>query len=522
MSQVDHAASDRFASPCGENGEVTSPRLLGVLATAAALAASQLTAAVLDLRESPVLAIAQTAIRLTPGALAEPIIGVVGTNDKPLTIVVVVLAMLLLGGLIGSWWRPRFVWAVAGVVVLVALATAAVLSRPYGSVGGVLACLVGGAVLLGVLALLHHQPVRPDDSAAGESLSRRRMIRLVAAVAIATAVAGTAGELLASRHRRRRELDRLRAALRLPIHRPADPPGVDQAVAGQAPWVTPNSAFYRIDTALTPPLIDHTEWRLRIHGMVEHEMTISYQDLIDRGLQNAWVTLCCVSNPVGGDLISNTVFSGVPMKDLLDEAGVKAGADMLYSTSEDGWTCGTPLGVITDGRDALLAVGMNGQPLPVEHGFPVRQVVPGLYGYVSATKWVTDWEITRFDDAEAYWTKRGWSALGPVKTQSRIDLPRGSAETGTVTVAGVAWAQHTGISKVEVRVDGQGWQTAELASVPSSDTWVQWRWEWDARPGEHRLEVRATDASGYTQTSKRADVVPNGATGYHGVEVSVV
>ena len=237
-------------------------------------------------------------------------------------------------------------------------------------------------------------------------------------------------------------------------------------------------------------------------------MTVSYQDLVDRGLRNAWVTLCCVSNPVGGDLISNTVFSGVPMKDLLDEAGVKPGADMLLSTSEDGWTCGTPLAAVTDGRDALLAVGMNGAPLPVEHGFPVRQVVPGLYGYVSATKWVTDWEVTRYEDAEAYWTKRGWSVLGPVKTQSRIDVPRGSADAGTVTVAGVAWAQHTGIEKVEVRVDGHAWQKADLASVPSDDTWVQWRWEWDARPGDHRLEVRATDKSGYTQTSKRVGVVP--------------
>ena len=500
---------------------MTSSRLLGVLATAAALAASQLTAAVLDLRESPVLAIAQTTIRLTPGVVAEPIIGAVGTNDKPLTIVAVVVAMLLLGGLLGSWWRTRFAWAVTGVVVLVAVATAAVLSRPYASAGGVVACAVGGAVLLGVLALLHHEPARADESEEGSPLTRRRMLRRVAAVAIATAVAGAAGELLASRHRRRRELDRLRANLRLPTRRPQNPPGVDQAVEGQAHWVTSNRAFYRIDTALTPPLVDHATWRLRIHGMVEHEMSVGYQDLLDRGLSNAWVTLCCVSNPVGGDLISNTVFSGVPMKDLLDEAGVKPGADMLLSTSEDGWTCGTPLAAITDGRDALLAIGMDGVPLPVEHGFPVRQVVPGLYGYVSATKWVTDWEITRFDDAEAYWTRRGWSALGPVKTQSRIDVPRGSADAGVVTVAGVAWAQHTGIEKVEIRVNGNGWETAELAAVPSDDTWVQWRWEWDARPGEHRLEVRATDKSGYTQTPERVGVVPDGATGYHGVDISV-
>jgi DMSO/TMAO reductase YedYZ molybdopterin-dependent catalytic subunit len=334
-------------------------------------------------------------------------------------------------------------------------------------------------------------------------------------------VAGTAGELLASRRRRRRDLDQLRDSLEWSTTRAPTPPGVDLGVQGQAPWRTSNRAFYRIDTALSPPLIDPRDWRLRIHGMVDRELTVSYQDLLDRGLRNEWITLCCVSNPVGGDLISNTVFSGVPMTQLLDEVGVQPGADMLLSTSEDGWTCGTPLAAITDGRHAMLALGMDGVPLPVEHGFPVRQVVPGLYGYVSATKWVTAWEITRFDEVEAYWTQRGWSALGPVKTHSRIDVPRGGVDAGMVPVAGVAWAQHTGVAKVEVRVDDGEWQSAELASVPSEDTWVQWRWDWDARPGRHRIEVRATDKSGYTQTSKRADVVPDGATGYHGVDISV-
>jgi len=500
---------------------VTSPRFHGALAAAAALAASQLVAALIGLRESPVVAIAQMAIRLTPGQVAEPIIGAVGTADKPLAIVSVVIAMILLGGVVGGWWRTHRVRALAGVVVLVGLAAAAVLTRPYGSVGGVVACLVGGATLIGVLALLQLEPVRTEDAEATPAVSRRRMLRLVAAVAIATAVAGTAGELLASRRRRRRDLDQLRDSLELSTSRAPTPPGVDLKVPGQEPWRTSNRAFYRIDTALSPPLIDPAEWQLRIHGMVDREITVSYQDLLDRGLRNEWITLCCVSNPVGGDLISNTVFSGVPMTQLLDEVGVQPGADMLLSTSEDGWTCGTPLAAITDGRNAMLALGMDGVPLPVEHGFPVRQVVPGLYGYVSATKWVTDWEITRFDEAEAYWTQRGWSALGPVKTQSRIDVPRGNVDAGKIPVAGVAWAQHTGIAKVEVRVDEGTWHTAELASVPSEDTWVQWRWEWDARPGRHRLEVRATDKSGYTQTSERADVVPDGATGHHGVDIAV-
>ena len=502
----------------GDDGVVSSPRLIGALAAAAALSASELTAAVLTVRESPVIAIAQTAIGLTPGGVAEPIIGVVGTGDKPLAIVSVVGAILLLGALLGSWWRPRRWWALVGTGLLVGLAVVAVLTRPYGSAGGVVACLVAGAVLLGVLALLNRAPAAADEPS---GVSRRRALTMVGAVVLASAAAATAGELLASRNRRRRELDRLRAALQLPTRNLPTPRGAELDVPGLASWRTSNRAFYRIDTALSPPLIDPAEWSLRIHGMVRREVVVTYQDLLDRGLNDAWVTLCCVSNPVGGDLISNAVFSGVPMKLLLEEAGLLPGADALLSRSEDGWTCGTPLDVLTDGRDALLAVAMNGEPLPVEHGFPVRQVVPGLYGYVSATKWLVDWEVTRFDQVDAYWTQRGWGELGPVKTQSRIDVPRGEAAPGVIPVAGVAWAQHTGIAKVEVRVDDGDWQEATLATVPSTDTWVQWRWDWDAPTGEHRLEVRATDRSGYTQTSEQTDVLPDGATGYHGVEVLV-
>ena len=400
---------------------------------------------------------------------------------------------------------------------------AAVLSRPYGSIGGVVACLVGGGVLLGVLALLQREPVRPDDAEATPAVSRRRMIRLVAAVAIATAVAGTAGELLASRRRRRRDLDQLRDSLELSVNRGSHPAGrrPRRPGSGAVADVQPCASI-----ASTPRSRRHSstprEWRLRIHGMVDREMTVSYQDLLDRGLRNEWITLCCVSNPVGGDLISNTVFSGVPMTHLLDEVGVQSGADMLLSTSEDGWTCGTPLAAITDGRNAMLALGMDGVPLPVEHGFPVRQVVPGLYGYVSATKWVIDWEVTRFDDAEAYWTKRGWSALGPVKTQSRIDVPRGTRRWPASSRSPASPGPSTPASRRSrcASTTARGSRPSS-ASVPSDDTWVQWRWEWDARPGRHRLEVRATDTSGYTQTSKRADVVPDGATGYHGVDISV-
>ncbi|MFI5428950.1 molybdopterin-dependent oxidoreductase [Aeromicrobium sp. UC242_57] len=298
--------------------------------------------------------------------------------------------------------------------------------------------------------------------------------------------------------------------------------GADLAVAGQRPWLTPNRDFYRIDTALTPPLIDPDSWSLRIHGLVDRELVLTYQDLLDRGLRDAWITICCVSNPVGGDLIGNTVWGGVPIKAILDEVGIRNGADALLSTSEDGWTCGTPLDALTDGREALLALTMNGEPLPVPHGFPVRQVVPGLYGYVSATKWVTDWEVTRFADFEAFWTQRGWGERGPVKTESRIDVPKSgsSISAGPGVVAGVAWAQQVGIEKVEVSVDGGPWREATLGEVPNVDTWVQWSIDWVADEGDHEIAVRATDRNGRVQTAERADVLPDGATGHHRITVS--
>jgi hypothetical protein len=268
------------------------------------------------------------------------------------------------------------------------------------------------------------------------------------------------------------------------------------------------------------PAVEVDTWRLRIHGMVERELTLSFDDLLDRTLTESWITLTCVSNPVGDDLVGNAWWSGVRVADLLARAGPLPGADAVLQTSEDGWNCATPIEVLTDDRDALLAVAMNGEPLPLEHGFPVRMVVPGLYGYVSATKWLVDLEVTRFDDVEAFWTQRGWSPQGPIKTQSRIDVPAGNhrVTSGSVVVAGVAWAQHTGIETVEVRLDGGAWTPVELGRVPSLDTWVQWSGTIEVEQGVHTLAVRATDRSGYTQTGVQRDVLPDGATGWHTIE----
>ena len=294
------------------------------------------------------------------------------------------------------------------------------------------------------------------------------------------------------------------------------PASAELGIDGLAPVITPNGEFYRIDTALAVPAVDPATWSLRVHGLVENEVTLTWDELLALPLDESVTTLACVSNEVGGDLIGNAVWLGYPIRELLARARPTADADMVLSRSVDGFTASTPLEVLQDDRNAILAVGMNGAPLPAEHGFPVRMVVPGLYGYVSATKWVVDLEVTRFDAASAYSTDRGWSALGPIKLQSRIDVTRQGqpAAAGTVVIAGVAWHQHIGIAGVEVQLDDGEWREATLATAISDDTWVQWHYEWsDAPSGSHTARVRATSADGEVQTSRRQGVVPDGATG---------
>ncbi|MGK8501201.1 molybdopterin-dependent oxidoreductase [Nocardia asiatica] len=352
---------------------------------------------------------------------------------------------------------------------------------------------------------------------------RRQVLQGLLVAGGLAVVTGVGGRLLGAR---RSDVSGERAAVRLPEpSAPAEslPPGVDLRVPGLTPYLTPNDDFYRIDTALIVPQVSKDSWSLRIHGMVDREVRLSWADLAHRPAEEHLVTLACVSNPVGGDLIGNARWLGYRVDQLLAEAGPHPDADMVLSRSADGWTAGTPLAVLTDGRDALLAIGMNGEPLPVRHGYPARLVVPGLYGYVSATKWVTELEVTRFDRATAYWTRRGWSALGPIKTGTRIDTPRARnrLQPGRMTVAGVAWAQHRGIRAVEVQIDNGPWQQARLSEELSIDTWRQWVFDWDAASGPHTIRARATDATGETQTAERRDVIPDGATGHPSVTVQV-
>jgi DMSO/TMAO reductase YedYZ molybdopterin-dependent catalytic subunit len=379
------------------------------------------------------------------------------------------------------------------------------------------------------MALVVHAPQKPkafppQPAAEAEQpagFDRRRFLLTVSAVA----AVGT-GAVATTRIASFGPGESVRAKVRVP--RPTEsarplPPGVQVDVPGMSRFVTPNAKFYRVDTLLEVPRIDPADWELRIHGMVDKELRLSLPELLDRRLIERDITLTCVSNEVGGPYVGNARWIGVPIADILAEAGVRTGADAVRSTSIDGLTIGTRLSALTDGRDAIFAVAMNGEPLPFEHGFPVRMVVPGLYGYVSATKWIVDFEVTRFLDFSAYWTDRGWSVEAPIKTASRIDVPKGFAtvKAGPAVAAGVAWAQNRGIAKVEVQVDDGPWQPAVLAAEDTIDTWRQWRFQWTATPGTHKLTVRATDADGNVQTSQSAPPRPNGSTGLHNTVVMV-
>ena len=528
----------------------------GVLAAGAALGAGQFVAGLTGASGSPVVVVGELQIDFTPPWLKNFAISEFGADDKLVLVSGILVVLGAFAAVIGAAATRRMAYGMAGVAVFAAVGLTAAATRPDATVASLLPTLAATASAVAVLQLLipmvrppaiparsavSYDPVTADAVTADpvtapakaeepaetepegpEGPRRRRFLAAGAATAGVAAGAGLAGRLLAERS----SVTNARKSLRIPrpsVTTQALPPGTDLHIPGLAPFVTPNGSFYRVDTALVLPQVDPSSWQLRIHGMVSREITLTFDQLIKRPLIEDYITLCCVSNPVDGPYIGNAKWLGASLAAVLREAGIKAGADQLLCTSVDGFTSGTPVQTVMDGRDALLAVAMNGQPLPVAHGFPARMVVPGLYGYVSATKWVTDIEVTTFAGNSAYWAQRGWSQQAPIKTECRIDVPNGLAEirAGTTAVAGVAWAQHKGIEAVEVRVDGGPWQQARLAAVPGLDTWRQWVWEWQAASGGHTLEARATDKTGYTQTSVLAPPEPNGATGYPMVSVAV-
>jgi DMSO/TMAO reductase YedYZ molybdopterin-dependent catalytic subunit len=491
--------------------------LAGVVAGVAGLATSYLVANALQLRTSPVIAVGDLVIRLTPGTVAEKLIHLVGHKDKPLLvtgILIVLLGVFALAGRLArtAWWAAAVVFGVITVVGAVAVGS------EHGATGtdevpvaiGLLTWLFTLSLLTQPLTLL--DPDRATGQNDGET--RRGFLLRAGMVGAGTVVLGVAGRLVG---RGRRRVEAARAHLKLPkVTKPVVPDGTQLAIPGITRWNTSSTGFYQIHTAIVPPTIVPSDWQLRIHGKVDKEITLTYQDLLDRQFTEQWLTLNCVSNPVGGNLIGNAWWSGVRLADIIAEAGPQAGADAVKQTSDDGWTCGTPLAALTDDRNAMLAVAMNGAPLPIEHGFPVRTLVPGLYGYVSACKWVVDMEVTSFDAFQAYWTERGWGEMGPVKMSSRVDVPRSGAKVaaGEVTFAGVAWSQNTGIAAVEIQVDSGSWLPATLAAEPSIDSWVQWSTKATVAQGGHLVRVRATDKNGLVQTGARQGVLPDGATGW--------
>ncbi|SMY00033.1 molybdopterin-dependent oxidoreductase [Brevibacterium antiquum] len=507
--------------------------LAGVVATLVYFGAAEFIAGAFSATTAPLLILGQAIIPLTPTAMIKAAISIFGTNDKLALIITLVIVGAVVGGVIGRIGLRRrtlsFVLLIGlGILpVFLLLSTGGALLDSIPALGGV---ALGCGAYMGLIRLGDGRELRSEDSASTDrsadidgrpGTDRRAFFGLAAglsAVGIAAIAAGQSASILAR--------NAAGAVTKLVLPRPATsapeiPAGADLDIGGLAPIMTPNDDFYRIDTALIPPSVDASSWSLHIHGMVEDEVTITMAELLDLPLEEHRVSLTCVSNQVGGDLVGNATWLGYPVRDLLKRAKPSADADMVLSTSDDGFTASTPLEVLTDDRASLLAVGMNGEPLPRDHGFPARLVVPGLYGFVSATKWVTELEVTRFTDKEAYWTKRGWATHGPVLVASRVDVPRAGDHAspnkdGQIITAGMAWAQHVGIAEVQVRIDNGDWHTAELSKELTTDTWRQWRCPFNnLEPGTHTVTVRAVDADGNVQISERRPAIPGSATGLH-------
>ncbi len=504
--------------------------LSGLLAAGAGLLAAEGVSALLSGVTGPYLSVGNRAIDETPRRLKEFAIETFGDSDKVVLLGGIAATLALVTAVLGILGRRRPRVAMAGFAAMTLVAGAAMVFDRSATAGVLLRLIpvvVLGVVSLGALhLLLTPLPLTRAESApesgATQGWERRRFLITATAVAGVAAVGGTLTRIYGGL-----EAAAARAGITLPSPAAPAPPvpqGVEVGVRGVTPYISSNQDFYRVDTALRIPDVPVGDWSLRVYGMVDRELRLSYDDLLAEDLVERRITLTCVSNQVGGELVDNATWLGIPTRRLLERAGVADGADAVKSRSYDDFTAGTPLSRLMDeDNEALIAVGMNGEPLPLAHGFPARMVTPGLYGYVSATKWLTELEVTRFSDFKAYWTTRGYSAEAPIKHSSRIDVPRSFAQlkAGRNAVAGVAWAQTTGIEKVEVRADGGPWQEAQLGKEDNESTWRQWVFEWDAKPGTHRLEVRATDRDGNVQTDKRSPIAPDGSTGWHSVSVTV-
>ena len=504
-------------------GPVLHAALAGAAAVAVAIGASELLAGIVSGFPSLVASVGAAVIDLQPPGAKDFVVALFGESDKLALEVFVVAAALAFGALLGTAGRrwpaaPAAGFAAFGLLAFLATFLDPQVSTPLAAVSA------GGAVWLG-LATLNRLRDRAPRRGQGSmpDWSRRGFLLRSGSVALGAGVAGIAGRALLEA-RLRRPLS-VAASIPDPARVVAGlPAGAELNVPGITPLVVPNDDFYRIDTALLVPSVDAAAWRLRIHGMVDRETTFSFAELVELPLFEQYVTIACVSNEVGGRLVGNAKWTGVSLRDVLDMAGVQAGATQLVGRSVDGFTAGMPTAWVMDpAREAMIAVRMNDEPLPMAHGFPARLIVPGLYGYVSATKWLSELELTTLEGFDGFWIPRGWSKEAPILTQSRIDVPRGGSRVapGTVTVAGVAWAPDRGVTGVEVSVDDGPWMRARISTPISDATWVQWRLDWTATPGRHTLNVRATDGDGTVQTADRSNPAPDGARGHHRISVEV-
>ena len=496
----------------------------GILATLVGMAAGHLVAALLNPAASPVLAVGSTVIDLTPTPAKEWAIRTFGDSDKAVLIGSVMLGALVLAAVAGLLARRRFALGAGVLFLLVAAAALMALLRPESTAIDIVAAIAAGIVGVAALALLGRFARREardqtDSDQVETGPSRRGVLIAAGALAAAAAALAGAGQWISGRRTSP-------ASVTLP--EAADPaPALPQDLRAKVPGIsrlqTRNSDFYRVDTRLTLPVIDLDDWTLTVDGDVENELTFTYDDLLEMPLIERDITLTCVSNDVGGPYVGGARWLGVPLSDLLDRAGVGSRADQIFSTDVDGMTISTPLEMALAQKDAMLALGMNGQPLPEEHGFPARMVIPGLYGFISATKWISRMTLTTYDEKRAYWTERDWATDAPIKIASRIDTPQSFAtiRPGETFVGGVAWAQTRGIGKVEVKVDGGAWQEAELGPEVGVDYWRQWYFPWTAEPGDHDISVRATDLDGRVQTDAKAAPFPNGSSGLQRILVTV-
>ncbi len=516
--------------------------LAGALAAAVALAFGELVSATNDDMPGLVLGMGEWVIDVAPGFVVAESIEELGSWGKRLLLPGITTTALLIAAALGHASlriSPRI--GVVGFMAFGVLGGYTTARNPlspalWSWILALLAAVVGAATLVFLLARLH-RPTRlttvfedPRDP-----FATRRAFLGWSAGAGALALTGwglsgpVRGRSAAEVAREELDLTGLAPSSTAPTTTSSIAPGpvtttpFDGEVAGLSPWLTPNDRFYRIDTAISVPQVDPVDWTLEIKGMVDNPYALTFDDVLAMDLEEQVVTLSCVSNEVGGDLVGNARWLGVPLTRLLEEAGVQPGATQFVGRSVDNWTAGFPTDLLFDGRSAMLAIGMNGEPLPIDHGFPARLVVAGIYGYVSAVKWVTEIELTTWEDFDGYWIPRGWSKEGPIKTMSRIDVPRNrSAVTaGTTPIAGVAWSPPRGVDSVEVRVDEGPWWQCDLAVPGTDESWVQWKTTWDAAPGRHRIQVRAVDGEGQVQPIGPKRPAPDGAEGWHTVDVIV-